>query len=289
MSRVRTSRLALVVTSVAIVLTGCGDDDATSGTATATEAATTPAPVTTDRTTTTAAATTAAPAATAAPATTTAGATSFDSATFCDAFLAVDMAGAAAGDPDADPSGAATAYLAPAQAAAALAPPELVDELSHSVELLQQAADTHDARLIEQAFPTATTAWASANCGWTKVTATAEDYHFSGIPASIAAGDYEFDLSNTGTEFHVLLIVTRKPGVTDTFDQLLDDPAAESKLDTVVATAAGPGASASNATHLDPGEYLVLCPVPIGSVGGTQGTGPPHFTAGMHQLLTVVG
>jgi hypothetical protein len=279
---VRPHRMGLVLAATAMVVAGCGDDDATSG-------ATAPAVVATTTARPTTAATSAAPATTAAPAATAAAIASFDKAGFCHAFLAVQMAGSAAGDPDADAAATAKAYREPARAAAALAPPELAAELAHSVELLQQAATSGDGSLVQEAFPTATTAWTSTNCGWTKVTATAEDYHFRGIPADLTAGDYEFDLSNTGKEFHVLLIAARKAGVTDSYDQLLGDPAAMSKLDTVLAVAAAPGASASNVTQLDPGEYVVLCPVAIGSTGDTPGTGPPHFTAGMRQSLTVAG
>ena len=32
-----------------------------------------------------------------------------------------------------------------------------------------------------------------------------------------------------------------------------------------------------------------MCPVLVGSVGATEGTGPPHFTVGMRQALTVTG
>ncbi len=264
--------LAGLLAATALVAAGCGDDDDAAPATTAAAVA----PTTTGGG--------------AAPATTgagTAAAADFDKAAFCDAFMDVNMAGAAAGDPDADPVAAATALLTPAKKAASLAPPELADELAAATATLQQAVDTKDASLIEQADPTAANEWVSANCGWTKVAATAEDYHFMGIPETMEAGDYEFDLTNTGKEFHVLVIVQRNPGVTDSFDQLLADPAAESKVTTLLGVAAPPGVPSSGSVRLDPGEYLVLCPIPIGTVGETEGTGPPHFTAGMHQVITV--
>ena len=268
--RSRVPRALLGVLAVTtLVGVACGDDD---------DAA--PA-------TTVAAATATTTGGSAAPATTGAGAADFDKTAFCDAFMDANMAGAAAGDPDADPVVAATALLEPAERAQAVAPPELADELAHTVELLQQAVATKDGSLIEQADPAKANEWAAANCGWTKVAVTAEDYHFTGIPDTLKAGDYTFELTNNGKEFHVLVIVKRKDGVTDSFEQLLSDPSGESKVDTLLGVAAPPGVPSAGSTHLDPGEYLVLCPIPIGTAGDTEGTGPPHFTAGMQQVLTV--
>jgi hypothetical protein len=223
----------------------------------------------------------------AASATTGAGAADFDTTAFCDAFMDATMAGAASGDPDADPVAAATALLEPAKRAQAAAPPELADELAHAVELLQQAVDTKDGSLIEQADPAKTTAWTAANCGWTKVAVSAEDFHFTGIPETMKAGDYSFELTNNGKEFHVLVIAARKPGVTDSFEQLLADPSGEAKVTTLLGVAAPPGAPGTGAVRLEPGEYIVVCPIPLGTTGDTEGTGPPHFTAGMQQALTV--
>ena len=269
--------LVALLAATALVAAGCGDDDDT-------QAATT---VSAGPATTTAAATATTADDGASPATTSAGAADFDKAEFCRAFMDVNMAGAAAGDPDADPVEAATALLEPATKAASLAPPELAAELASSVDLLQQAIDTKDGDLIGQADPVTSNEWVAANCGWTKVAVTAEDYHFTGVPDTLAAGDYQFDLTNAGEEFHVLVIVERNPGVTTPFDELLQDPAAESQVTTLLGVAAPPGVPASGSVRLEPGEYLVLCPIPIGTSGDTEGTGPPHFTVGMQQVLTV--
>jgi hypothetical protein len=147
--------------------------------------------------------------------------------------------------------------------------------------------ENKDGSLIEEADPTASNEWAAANCGWTKVGVTAEDYHFTGVPDTLKAGDYQFEMTNKGKEFHVLVIVKRKDGVTDSFEQLLSDPSAESKVETLLGVAAPPGVPSSGAVRLEPGEYLVLCPIPIGTTGETEGSGPPHFTAGMQQVLKV--
>jgi hypothetical protein len=266
----RLPALAGLLAATALVVAACGDDDDA-----------TPA-------TTVAAATATTTGGGGASGTTGAGVSSnFDKTAFCDAFMDANMAGAAAGDPDADPVAGATALLEPAKRAQATAPPELADELAHAVELLEQAVATKDGSLIEQADPAKSNEWAAANCGWTKVAVTAEDYHFTGVPDTLKAGDYAFDLTNKGKEFHVLVIVKRKDGVTDSFEQLLSDPSGEDKVETLLGVAAPPGVPSSGAVRLEPGEYLVLCPIPIGTTGETEGSGPPHFTAGMQQPLTV--
>src|SRR4051812_21351968 len=122
-----------LLAATALVAAGCGDDDA------APPAGSAPAK-----------APRVAEGAGAAPATTSAGATGFDKAKFCDAYLDANMAGAAAGDPDADPVASATALLEPSRRASALAPPELAADLAHSIDLLQQAIDTKDGSLIGQ-------------------------------------------------------------------------------------------------------------------------------------------
>jgi hypothetical protein len=66
----------------------------------------------------------------------------------------------------------------------------------------------------------------------------------------------------------VLVIVERKPGVTTPFAELVEDPAGDSQITTVLGVAAPPGVPGTSAVQ-------------------TQGTGPPHFTPGMQRVLTV--
>ena len=56
------------------------------------------------------------------------------------------------------------------------------------------------------------------------------------------------------------MIVKKKPGVTESFEELLASPDGESKVDTVIAGSAPPGGQANTSGHLDPGEYLVAVP-----------------------------
>lgn len=288
--RRRAAAVALV--AVALIAASCGGDDSgtadstvapvTNAAATTTVAETTDAPTTTEAPAATEVGTTEAPATTA----TTTGA-AFDQDAFCDATLAVEMAFASTGDPDADPVGVATAVLDPVMAAAALAPPELVDDFNGALDAIHTTIDTGDPSAIYAFDSHAIDEYGPANCGWTPIAVTAQDFHFTGMPETLPAGPYSFTLDNQGAQLHVLVIAARKPGITETWDELLDDPDAESKTVTLLGMGADPGETASGVTSLEPGEYLVLCPIPEGTVGETEGTGPPHFTLGMQQTLTV--
>ena len=122
---------------------------------------------------------------------------------------------------------------------------------------------------------------------------TLEDFHFVGLPESLKAGDYTFALNNTGAEFHLLVIVKKKAGVTESFDELLADPAGESKVETVIGGGADPGEQANAFGHLEPGEYLALCPIHGGSTGDDGGHRSaalhPRHVPGAHRHLNPVG
>jgi hypothetical protein len=263
----RRRHLAVAVLAVsAFALAACGDDDNDVASATTTAPFSSKAHV----------ATTAAPAGAA------------ELAAYCDAEVAVEMTAAAQGDPDADPKAFAAALVEPAKAAAAKAPADVAEVYKAQLEALQGAVTSGDLSALGDGPNPDIAAFDKANCDWTKVAVHAEDYHFMGLPDTMKAGTYDFELTNAGKEFHVLVIATRKPGVTDTFDELLEDPDGESKTITVGANGAEPGGSASIVTKLEPGEYIVLCPIPQGTTPDVPlGSGAPHFTLGMRQLLTV--
>jgi len=266
--RTRRARFLLAALAAAgLTVAGCGSDD---------EAASTTAAPTTSA---------AAAATTPAGSTPAAGVASDD---YCDAAMAINTAGTAAGDPDEDPAAFATQLIGPAKAAAALAPAEISAAYATAIPAMQAAIDGDPSKFddIDQAGAQIDE-FNAANCPWTKVPVTLANYHFVGLPETLDAGDYTFELDNTGTENHLLVIVKKKPGVTESFDELLASDDGESKVDTVVAGFAPPGGQAMTSGHLDPGEYLVLCPISVGSTGETEGTGPPHFTMGMQQALTV--
>jgi hypothetical protein len=300
-SGTRSARVLLAaLTAAGLAIAGCGSDkDAatattaakpattSNSTATTTAAASTTsaAPPTTKASTTTAAHHDSSPATTGAAAAAGGGATN----AYCAAALDVSTVASAAGDPDADPAAFAQALLTPVQAAAALAPAAIAPTYATATAALQSAV-AGDPSQLDAAMEAGgkVDEFDIANCPWKKVPVTLENYHFTGLPATMPAGDYVFALDNAGTELHVMVIVKRKPGVTESFAELLADPAGEDKVDTVIADGAPPGGSANAIGHLDAGEYLVLCPIPLGSGNPqTEGTGPPHFTVGMQQPLTI--
>ncbi len=278
-----TRRRAAVGVGAALVLltSACGSSKSTSK-------------ATTVDSTSAAAPTSAAPGTTAA--TSTAGSTAgsgasgtFDSAKYCGAELNLEATASSVGNSNAEPKEAATTLLAAVKPAAALAPAELQASFNGAIATLESVVESGDADTLQNlSTPPDVHAFDLKSCGWQRTDVTAQDFHFVGLPATLKAGVIDFELTNTGQEFHVLVIVKKKDGVTESWDDLLNDPEAEAKTETVAGAAAAPGQPAGSAVvDLKPGEYLALCPVAQGSTGETQGTGPPHFTLGMHQLLTV--
>jgi uncharacterized cupredoxin-like copper-binding protein len=127
------------------------------------------------------------------------------------------------------------------------------------------------------------------NCEGTKTAVTAVDYGYQGLPTQLKAGVNRFKLTNSGTEHHEMAILTRKAGVTDSFDKILSLPEEQgkAKADSVTSADSNPGKSGYTAVDLKPGSYIVVCFVPKGSTGDKPGDGPPHFTLGMKQEITV--
>jgi hypothetical protein len=265
-SALRRRHLAATILALsALVLAACGDDDNDVSSATTAAPFTSKAHV----------ATTAAPAA------------GGDLAAYCDAEVAVQMTAAAQGDPEADPKAFAAALVEPAKAAVAKAPAAVAAVYKAQLAALEGVVESGDVSALGDGPNPDILAFDKANCGWTKVDVHAEEYHFMGLPETMKAGTYDFELTNAGKEFHVLVLAKRKPGVTDSFEQLLQDPDGESKTITVGANGAEPGGSASIITKLEPGEYFAVCPIPLGTTPGGPGTGAPHFTVGMRQQITV--
>ncbi|MFN2569261.1 MAG: hypothetical protein ABR564_06635, partial [Candidatus Dormibacteria bacterium] len=127
------------------------------------------------------------------------------------------------------------------------------------------------------------------NCPGPRHAVGATEYSFSGLPAEVEAGVVNFKLTNTGKEEHELGLMTRKPGVTETFDQILALPEQQgrAKVDEVAQISAHPGENDATVARLSPGQYIAVCTVLQGSVGDKPGDGPPHFKLGMKREFTV--
>lgn len=168
------------------------------------------------------------------------------------------------------------------------------DEISADGQILFAALDKIIADGDVEAFETPEVMAAEArvhtfdlaNCGWGKADVTAAEYSFQGIPATLEAGPTSFDLRNAGTELHELVILKKKDGVTESYDEILalDEEEGQSKVDRVAGAFAAQGDADYAVADLEPGDYLVACFIPVGLTSEEAAppeNSPPHFTRGM--------
>ena len=132
------------------------------------------------------------------------------------------------------------------------------------------------------------------NCGWSSTDVKGVDYAYEGIPKEIEAGIHSFEFAIGGKEPHMLGILKKKEGTTETFDQLLELPEeqAEAKTEFLGEAFGPPGDEEYLLLDLTPGEYMAICFVSVGSSVSEsgeekEGDGPPHFTQGMKAEFTV--
>lgn len=208
--------------------------------------------------------------------------------------------------PDGPPSGPATPeikaqikagydeYLAkPLADFKANVPPPIAATTNDALSEVRRFAQTGDASILESEdlIPKVMTInrYLFDYCPGEKSLVTATDYDFGGLSPQLKAGVNRFSLTNTGTEKHNLGILVKKPGVTQSFDAILALPQeqAMSKADVIAFVESPTRQSDYTSVDLPAGSYAVVCFVPKGSVGDTEGDGPPHFTLGMKKELTV--
>lgn len=274
-------------TAAAVATTASTTASATASTTASTTAQTTAA-IAADTTADTTAATTANSSADTTDSTSAGSTAEFDVVAYCEAEVAVEQGGADLGNPDADTKAVATAFLPLAQRVHDLAPPELTPLFDTALAAVKTVIETGTTEALESLDLNAAHEYDVANCGWTTTAVKTQDYKFVGLPESLTAGTYNFEVTNEGTEPHVLLIVKKKAGVTDSYDEILADPAsAESKVDTVAAAFNPPGGNGHAVASLEPGEYLAVCPISKGTTMTTEGTGESHYMLGMKQVITV--
>jgi hypothetical protein len=121
------------------------------------------------------------------------------------------------------------------------------------------------------------------------------EYRYEGVPATAAVGT-EFRLQNDGQEVHEIVLIRRNPDVTMSFEELLLLPEDEAMRFVSVrgVVIARPGETSEDVVAAsEPGDYLMICFVPTGMTELPEGPdasippGPPHFTLGMLQELSV--
>ena len=133
-------------------------------------------------------------------------------------------------------------------------------------------------------------AWAGENCDVQTVDVTATEYKYDGVPDELTTGYHVLNFANEGQEQHEMFAFKINDGVTESLDEIFALPEDEvfGKITPVNATFAVPGATDTGSWNLTtPGSYAVVCFVSTGSVGETEGDGPPHFTQGMVHEFTV--
>jgi hypothetical protein len=265
------------VAIVALIATGCGDDDSDSADDSEADAA---------------------------PAASTGDGSNVEA--YCDAVLDVETAPPPGIDfESATPEEQAAALRAYATdtmqplvaEALAAAPDEIADEGEVASEAFAEMAETGDFAVMDEpgtvaAFETLH-AFDLDNCGWTRQDITATEYAFAGLPDELEAGPVSFELSNDGTELHELQLFRRNDGVTEPVEELLALPEEQvmSKVTPVGSGAfAPPGESDYMVVDLDAGDYIALCFIPTGMTSEDQPPAPdapPHAAHGMAAELSV--
>ncbi|MGB5756553.1 MAG: hypothetical protein WBM50_06535 [Acidimicrobiales bacterium] len=195
--------------------------------------------------------------------------------------------------------GAAKAYaqaiLPVAERLLASAPARVRADVEVMVSSARAAADSGDLSGFQAPeFAAAEANWHAAgvaDCDWAVFDVQLLEYEFSGLPDTVPAGVASFELTNTGQEFHVLAILRRNDGVTATFDELLALPDGEgfASLTDAGSGFAAPGQTGYALADLTPGDYIAICPIPVGATLGTE-PGPdaePHYQTGMRHSFTV--
>lgn len=121
-------------------------------------------------------------------------------------------------------------------------------------------------------------------CGFTNVAVTAVDYNFEGVPATIPAGEANFLMANMSEhdQEHVMLVARPTDGQPITPEQFMADPEGSfGRLEIIGGAFAPPHTSGGITLDLEPGSYLLLCPI------SADEASPPHFMLGMITTLTV--
>jgi hypothetical protein len=124
----------------------------------------------------------------------------------------------------------------------------------------------------------------------TEVTIVGSEYNFAGFEEMSSAGEYAMTFTNEGEELHEAVIMKIDDEETRPIEELLELPEEEAmEVTSQVAFAfACPGDTAEpvSVDLSEPGRYVALCFIPVGTVPETdpedfETMGPPHFVQGM--------
>lgn len=128
-------------------------------------------------------------------------------------------------------------------------------------------------------------------CQGTHLEITGIDYAYQGLPDRLEPGRYILDFTNESEsgEAHEAFIVRKNDGVNATAQELLTMSDAERAelVRPVGAAHAGPDDRRDiSPIDLEPGNYVVVCTLPVGGEDAPEDT-PPHAAEGMVQEFTV--
>ncbi len=128
-----------------------------------------------------------------------------------------------------------------------------------------------------------------AECAGDKVEVVGVDFRFEDVKDTYEAGEYRMKFLNEGKEEHELVLIKRNPGVKESFDELLELPEGKvaGKVEFLGGEEAAPSEEAFVDAELTPGDYLMVCFIPEGSLPGKEGKGKPHFELGMKKEFKV--
>jgi plastocyanin len=141
------------------------------------------------------------------------------------------------------------------------------------------------------ATASATASAAASGASGPTIEVTGSDYKFEGLPTEVASGT-QLTFKNAATdEDHMIIVVRKNDDTTRELEDLLKNGTEEEQqsMTTMIGQLeANPGQAASGTIKLDqPGQYLALCPIPVGSMSGPASDAMPHYVKGMYQLFTV--
>ena len=123
----------------------------------------------------------------------------------------------------------------------------------------------------------------------TPVTITAKEYEFVGTDALAAGGTFGITFENDGKEIHEFALSRLADDETRPVDEILAS-GEEPEMTEVAFGMACPGESTTfNAEMTEPGRYVAVCFVPVGTTAETteEPSGPPHAMQGMVAEITI--
>ena len=170
---------------------------------------------------------------------------------------------------------------------------EVGDDVEKVVAASQKLRATGDPRPFEspalKATRTTIGGYYYATCSGEKAEVKGVDFGYEGVKDSYEPGAIRMKFLNEGKEEHELVLVKKNPGVKESFDELLELPEekAAAKVEFLGGEEAAPGEEAFVNADLTPGDYLMVCFIPEGSLPGKEGKGKPHFELGMKKELIV--